>query len=156
MYWRDYMHPRNLSHEMLEDHLSMTIEPLKRFLAIRFSITCALNKHATMQHSFDYFFSPYLYSCEIPMGDLQSEEERDIVLELKLPALPSPTQDTVLRSTLSYFNVISSELDTIQSELVLSRGGKMMVPALYFYSACMSTIIIYLSMIILATCFRWR
>ena len=66
------------------------------------------------------------YSCEIPMGDLQSEEERDIVLELKLPALPSPTQDTVLRSTLSYFNVINSELDTVQSELVLSRGGEML------------------------------
>ena len=60
------------------------------------------------------------------MGDLQSEEERDIVLELKLPALPSPTQDTVLRSTLSYFNVINSELDTVQSELVLSRGGEML------------------------------
>ena len=58
------------------------------------------------------------------MGDLQSEEERDIVLELKLPALSSPTQDTVLRSTLSYFNVITSEFDTILSELILSRGGE--------------------------------
>lgn len=63
-------------------------------------------------------------SCEIPMGDLQSEEERDIVLELKLPAVSSPQQDTVLRTTLSYFNVITSELDTVQSELILSRGGE--------------------------------
>ena len=82
------------------------------------------------------------------MGDLQSEEERDIVLELKLPALPSPTQDTVLRSTLSYFNVISSELDTIQSDLVLSRGGEV-VATLYSYIEC-------ISVIILAPCFRWR
>jgi hypothetical protein len=59
------------------------------------------------------------------MGDLQSEVERDIVLELKLPALASSTQDTVLRTTLSYFNVNNSELDTIQSDLVLSRGGEM-------------------------------
>ena len=71
------------------------------------------------------------YSCEIPMGDLQSEEERDIVLELNLPALPSPIQDTVLRSTLSYFNVINSELDTVQFELILQRGGEMVAA---FYS----------------------
>lgn len=58
------------------------------------------------------------------MGDLQSEEERDIVLELKLPSVPSPLQDTVLRTTLSYFNVITSEFDTVQSELILSRGGE--------------------------------
>ena len=71
-------------------------------------------------------------SCEIPMGDLQSEEERDIVLELKLPALASPAQDTVLRTTLSYFNVINSELDTIQSDLVLSRGGEMVASGTRF------------------------
>ena len=59
------------------------------------------------------------------MGDLQSEEERDIVLEIQLPAVPSPQQDTVVRTTLSYFNVITSELDTIQSELIISRGGKL-------------------------------
>lgn len=73
------------------------------------------------------------------MGDLQSEEERDIVLELKLPALSSPSQDTVLKSTLSYFNVINSELDTVQSELILSRGGEM-VAALCSYLECMSTV----------------
>ena len=58
------------------------------------------------------------------MGDLQSEEERDIVLELKLPAMTSPQQDMVLKATLSYFNVITSEFDTVQSELTLQRGGK--------------------------------
>ena len=58
------------------------------------------------------------------MGDLQSEEERDIVLELKLPAMASPQQDMVLKATLSYFNVITSEFDTVQSELSVQRGGK--------------------------------
>ena len=58
------------------------------------------------------------------MGDLQSEEERDIVLEIKLPSVTSPQQDTVLQTTLSYFNVITSEFDMVQSELVLSRGGE--------------------------------
>ena len=74
------------------------------------------------------------------MGDLQSEEERDIVLELKLPALASPAQDTVLRTTLSYFNVINSELDTIQSDLVLSRGGEMVASGtLFLLSAAVCT-----------------
>ena len=58
------------------------------------------------------------------MGDIQSEEERDIVLELKLPALPSPQPDTVLVVTLSYFNVITSALDTLTHELTISRTGE--------------------------------
>ena len=58
------------------------------------------------------------------MGDLQSEEERDIVLEIKLPSVTSPQQDTVLKTTLSYFNVITSEFDIVQSDLILSRGGE--------------------------------
>ncbi len=83
------------------------------------------------------------------MGDLQSEEERDIVLELNLPALPSPTQDTVLRTTLSYFNVINSELDTIQSDLVLSRGGEVVaIP----FSANSSSAAVCTSVIILYFC----
>ena len=74
-------------------------------------------------------------SCEIPMGDLQSEEERDIVLQIKLPLVKSPQQDTVLRTTLSYFNVITSEFDMVQSELVLSRGGEE-IDASYVFVHC--------------------
>ena len=58
------------------------------------------------------------------MGDLQSEEERDIVLELKLPALPAPKVDNVVKATLSYFNIITSELDTVTYELTIRREGK--------------------------------
>ena len=57
------------------------------------------------------------------MGDLQSEEERDVVLELKLPALSSPQQDLVLKASLSYFNVITSALDTVTFDLVIDRKG---------------------------------
>ena len=58
------------------------------------------------------------------MGDLQSEEERDVVLELKLPAILEPEQDTVLQTTISYFNVITSKMESSQSKLILSRRGE--------------------------------
>ena len=57
------------------------------------------------------------------MGDLQSEEERDVVLELKLPALSSPQQDLVLKASLSYFNVITCALDTVTFDLIIDRKG---------------------------------
>ena len=57
------------------------------------------------------------------MGDLQSEEERDVVLELKLPALSSPQQDLVLKASLSYFDVITSTLNTVNFDLTVDRKG---------------------------------
>ena len=63
-------------------------------------------------------------SCEIQLGDIQSEEERDIVLELSLPAVEGDQEGAVLRARLSYFNVISSTLDTVDAELVARRSGK--------------------------------
>ena len=60
------------------------------------------------------------------MGDLQSEEERDIVLELRLPALPGPVEgDPVVRAQLSYFNVITSQIDSVECQLAVNRTGKM-------------------------------
>ena len=64
-----------------------------------------------------------LFSCELSLGDLQSEEGRDVVLEIVLPALAAPTQDTVLKATLSYFNVISSTMETASYELAINRAG---------------------------------
>lgn len=58
------------------------------------------------------------------MGDLQSEEERDIVLEIKLSPVDSPKQDLVLKTSLSYFNVIASTLDTVTFDLVIDRKGR--------------------------------
>lgn len=59
------------------------------------------------------------------MGDLQSEEERDIVLELTLPALPGPVEGVpVIRAQLSYFNVITSQMDTVDCQLTVNRTGE--------------------------------
>ena len=73
----------------------------------------------------------HFFSCEIPLGDIQSEEERDIVLELKLPVLPSPQPDTALVTTLSYFNVITSALDTLTTELTVNRTGTCMLMCIH-------------------------
>ena len=57
------------------------------------------------------------------MGDLQSEEQRDIVVEMLLPALPSPATDNVISCRLTYFNVITSALDNVEGPLNLERTG---------------------------------
>eukprot|EP00731_Ephydatia_muelleri_P001021 Em0001g1021a len=59
--------------------------------------------------------------CEISLGDIQSEEGRDIVMSLILPALAASTTESVLKATISYFNVISSSMQTISCDLVVSR-----------------------------------
>ena len=58
------------------------------------------------------------------MGDLQSEEGRDILLEIQTPALTSACSDSVVTATLNYFNVITSSLESASSVLVLERTGK--------------------------------
>ena len=58
------------------------------------------------------------------MGDLQSEEERDIVLELMLPVLPGPVEkDLVMKVELSYFNIITSQLETVECQLTVNHTG---------------------------------
>lgn len=64
------------------------------------------------------------HSCEIGLGDIQSEEERDIVLQLLLPGLEAPVEEPVVKVTLSYFNVVTSTLDTVECEIVASRTGE--------------------------------
>ncbi|XP_064400224.1 uncharacterized protein LOC135346514 [Halichondria panicea] len=68
-------------------------------------------------------------TCDIAMGDLQSEEERDIVMELKLPTMPNPQQDLVIKASLSYFNVITSALDTVTFDLNIDRKDGAQGPA---------------------------
>jgi len=64
-------------------------------------------------------------SCiKVNIGDLQSEEKRDVVLELLLGALPSPMVQPpqhVLTARADYFNVISNTLGTAESELFVLR-----------------------------------
>ena len=70
------------------------------------------------------------YSCEVTMGDLQSEEERDILLELKLPVLSASTSDVIMTGQLVYFNVISSTMDNIGSNLIIERNGQLLIHSL--------------------------
>lgn len=69
------------------------------------------------------------YSCEILLGDLQSEEERDIVLEMSVPPVPLGTQLPVLgqpmfTAQLSYFNIITAQMDRIECQLTVTRDCK--------------------------------
>ena len=60
------------------------------------------------------------------MGDLQSEESRDIVLELNLPCLPSrgaSEQVVLARTEVSYFSVINSQFETVEHQLTTNRTG---------------------------------
>ena len=61
------------------------------------------------------------------MGDLQSEEKRDVVLELTIDALPMPHNDTktkLLSARIDYFNVATSSLATGTGELGVFRPGE--------------------------------
>ena len=61
--------------------------------------------------------------AEVALGDLQSEETRDVLLELTLP--PSAAGGCVKYSSLSlsYFNVITAAMETLRVELVIDRAS---------------------------------
>lgn len=54
----------------------------------------------------------------VQLGDLQSEEERDILCSLILPSLEGPLDShLLLQAKLSYFNVVTSKVRRRSSEL---------------------------------------
>ncbi|KAI6650539.1 hypothetical protein LOD99_7590 [Oopsacas minuta] len=58
--------------------------------------------------------------AEVALGDLQSEETRDVLMELKLPV--SPAGDVKYCSVaLAYFNVITAVMETIKLDLTVAR-----------------------------------
>ena len=60
--------------------------------------------------------------CSVELGDLQSEEERDVVMELTLPASGEPVKDCkVVLAKLNYFNVITSMMEEATAELLVHR-----------------------------------
>ena len=64
------------------------------------------------------------------MGDIQSEESRDIVVELELPSMPSDIaleQVPLVKAELTYFNVITSQLDNTQCLLTTNRIGMTLI-----------------------------
>ncbi|XP_065663789.1 uncharacterized protein LOC136085889 isoform X2 [Hydra vulgaris] len=65
------------------------------------------------------------HSVKINMGDLQSEESRDVVLELSIDSLDSPTDcQTLFNVKLNYFNVINDCLESSNAVLTVLRPIK--------------------------------
>ena len=66
---------------------------------------------------------------KVNIGDLQSEESRDIVLELSLAEVSEPyneTQQPVLNATVDYFNVVTNTLGNSKGQLGVLRPGKLL------------------------------
>jgi len=71
------------------------------------------------------------YKCEaldggrlaISLGDLYSEDEKDIVLSVKLPQLPAPRPEAAVavRASIRYFSVAASAIEEVGCTLQLSR-----------------------------------
>jgi len=71
------------------------------------------------------------YKCEaldggrlaISLGDLYSEDEKDIVLSVKLPQLPAPRPEAAvaMRASIRYFSVAASAIEEVSCTLQLSR-----------------------------------
>ncbi|XP_065845374.1 uncharacterized protein [Oscarella lobularis] len=63
--------------------------------------------------------------CVVNLGDIQSEEGKDIVVEMKLPRLAEPRDDptVVLTAELGYFNAITNVMETTTTTLRVRRPG---------------------------------
>lgn len=62
--------------------------------------------------------------CKINMGDLQAEENRDIVLELSLESVHAPyvaTPQDLFTAYVNYFNVITNNLESDENSLTVVR-----------------------------------
>eukprot|EP01119_Soliformovum_irregulare_P023282 TRINITY_DN8112_c0_g1_i3.p1 TRINITY_DN8112_c0_g1~~TRINITY_DN8112_c0_g1_i3.p1 ORF type:complete len:459 (+),score=96.12 TRINITY_DN8112_c0_g1_i3:85-1377(+) len=59
---------------------------------------------------------------ELSLGDIQSEEQRDIVMAMQLPELPSEDVQWVYASVeLSYFNVLTCMMESVTCQAQLER-----------------------------------
>lgn len=62
----------------------------------------------------------------VSLGDLQSEEERDIIIPINLEAMEMEcVAQPLIKVTLSYFNVITTLMQTSVADLAVDRksGG---------------------------------
>ena len=60
-------------------------------------------------------------ALEVSLGDVYAEEDKDLVLQLALPALPAPTEGACLHATLRYYSVPASRFVTTEARLSISR-----------------------------------
>lgn len=61
-------------------------------------------------------------TCTISWGDIQSEEEKDILFELSLPAVSTPIESFVgLKMTLTYFSCVANKMIELSGNLTFKR-----------------------------------
>ena len=76
-----------------------------------------------------------LSRVKVNIGDLQSEESRDIVLELSLDAVSEPSTETpqpVLNASVDYFNVVTNTMGSAKGNLGVLRPGMFCLFYWYF------------------------
>ena len=59
---------------------------------------------------------------KVQLGDIQSDEERDILLVINLPSTDSSTT-TILKSSIKYFCVVDSSYKCFKAEMSVNRSG---------------------------------
>lgn len=63
-------------------------------------------------------------ACSLTLGDIQSEERRDVLLKLSVPKLDSEQASwDMLQAKLTYFNVITSCMEEKETRLSAARPG---------------------------------
>lgn len=62
-------------------------------------------------------------TVELSLGDIYAEDEKDLVFQLSLPALPAPIDapSAAVRATLRYYSVPTSRFETASIDLCVSR-----------------------------------
>ena len=62
----------------------------------------------------------------LELGDLYGEEERDVLIEMSMPSLPSENLESeVLKCRVSYINVLDSSLDQVEAFAVVRRPNEL-------------------------------
>ena len=73
----------------------------------------------------------FTFSVKMNIGDLQSEECRDIILKLKIDQYSSVTAQCLLLADVNYFNVISTTLRRESGSLKITRSGLFSISYIY-------------------------
>ena len=61
--------------------------------------------------------------CEVNVGDIYSEEKKDVVFVLSVPALNGPLLDQELaKVSLFYFNIVDTENEAVGFEIIIHRN----------------------------------
>lgn len=74
-----------------------------------------------------HFLAKNIFRLKIDVGDLQSEETRDLVMELHLDPVAAPYTDTpqhVFSVKVHYYNVAKTEMQIAAGKLTVLRPGR--------------------------------